>query len=126
MAKKSSKQSSKQSTQNTNDLSAVEAPARKMSESKARRTLRLASLDSAEIDSRISAMIADGTVASAREQYDPFGPAAVNARKIQAAIALFNSTDGAAHGCLLSLRVTFEKNGKAVSRKVDSFLDKKD
>jgi tryptophanyl-tRNA synthetase len=107
------------------DLPGAEAPARKMSESKARRTLRLASLDSAEIDSRISAMIADGTVASAREQYDPFGPAAVNARKIQAAIALFNSTDGAAHGCLLSLRVTFEKNGKAISRRVDSFLDKK-
>jgi hypothetical protein len=116
----------KKSTQNTKDLAAVEAPARKMSESKARRTLRLASLDSAEIDSRISAMIKAGTVASGRQKYDPFGPGASNARKIQAAIALFNSTDGAAHGCLLSLRVTFEKNGKAVSRKVDSFLNKKD
>jgi hypothetical protein len=120
------KQSKKQSTQNTKDLAAVEAPARKMSESKARFTLRQALFSPAEIDQRISAMISAGTVAPAREKYDPFGPAVLNARKIQAAIALFNSTDGAANGCLLSLRVTFEKNGKAISRKVDSFLTKKD
>jgi hypothetical protein len=117
------KQSTKQSTQNTRDLSAVEAPASKMSESKARFVLQQALLDSAEIDARIHAMIKAGTIASARRKYDPFGPAAVNASKIQAAIQLFNSTDGAAHDCLLSLRVTFSKNGKATSRKVDSFLN---
>jgi hypothetical protein len=116
----------KKSKQNTKDLSAVSAPARKMSESKARYVLQAALFSRAEIDSRISAMIADGTVASARVQYDPFGPASVNARKIQGAIQLFNATDGAAYGCLLSLRVTFELNGKTISRKVDSFLDKKD
>jgi len=94
----------------------------KVANAKARFILEAAGFDKAQVEVALAKMVADGTTAAPRITIDPFGDAAIRARKIQSSVAIFNAEVGHANDCILSLRVTFTKNQKSITRKAEAFL----